>query len=107
MSGTPIELNLYDAEDAIQRTLTRSVVPWGLMKRALRLANSFNKIDMENMSEDALDELTGFIVAVFGDKVSMAELEAGADTADMMAVMQQVVAKAQGIVSPNARIPGK
>jgi hypothetical protein len=108
MSGTPIELKLYDADDNVSKTLIRSVVPWGLMKKALRLGNTFNKINPEDMSESDLDELTAFIVAIFGDKVTMEEIEAGADTGDMMAVMNQIVAKAQGLMpSPNPISPGK
>jgi hypothetical protein len=107
MAGTPIELKLYDADDAVTKTLVRSIVPWGMMKRALRLANRLNKIDLDNMPEDALDDLTGFIVAIFGDKATAEELEAGADTSDMISVMNQVVAKAQGLMPPNASSPSK
>jgi hypothetical protein len=107
MSGTPIELKLYDAEDNVIKTLTRSIVPWGMMKRALRLANHLNRLTDETMSEASMDEITGFIAAVFSDSVSVAELDAGADTGDMVTVMQQIISKAQGLMPPNATGPGK
>ncbi len=103
MSGTPIEITLYDSEDAPIKTYTKSIVPWGVLKKAIKLAKN---LDTNSMDEAKLDELTAFVVAAFGDRFSMEDLEKGADISDMMNVLQMIVAKAGGL-SANPTPPGK
>lgn len=102
MSGTPITLNLYDAEDNVVKTLIRSTVPWGLLKRALRLTKG---MDMDNLTEQNLDDIAGLVVIIFGDKVTIEDLDKGADTSDMITTIMQIVAKAESLM-PNPPHPG-
>lgn len=107
MAGTPISITLYDADDEVIQTYTRSVVPWGILKRAVKMAKRLN-VDMEdisNLNEEVIDELAGLVVIIFGDKFSIDDLDKGADISDMVAVIQQIVSKAGGLV-PNAKPRG-
>jgi hypothetical protein len=101
MPGTPIKLTLYDADDQMIKELCRTVVPWGLLKRAIRLSRG---IDPDNLKEEDVDAMAGLVLAIFGDKVTLKELDDNADTTDMMTVMTQIVAKAENLM-PNPPIP--
>jgi len=103
MAGTPIEITLYSADDTPIKTYTKSIVPWGILKRAIRLTKN---LDVNNMDEGTLDELTGFVVAAFGDQFSMADVEKGADLSDMVSVLTMIVAKA-GALAVNPTPPGR
>ena len=46
-----------------------------------------------------MEELTGLVVAVFGDKFSIEELNEGADVSEMVAVLQQIVSTANGVTA--------
>ncbi|MDD5367458.1 MAG: hypothetical protein PHQ40_00370 [Anaerolineaceae bacterium] len=107
MSGTPITITLYDAEDAPIKTFTRSVVPWGILKRAIKMAKQLNTdaLDPANLDEKILDELAGLVVTIFGDRFTIDDLDKGADVTDMIAVIEQIVNKAGGLV-PNPPPPG-
>jgi hypothetical protein len=102
MSGTPITLNLYDSDDNVIKTLSRSVIPWGILKKAVRL---MRKINTDNLSEQDVDEIAGLVVTIFGDKVTIDDLDKGADTSDMVATIMQIVTKAESLM-PNPPIPG-
>jgi hypothetical protein len=96
-SGTPVQLTLYNTDDEPVKELSRLVVPWGILKRALRLVKS---LDPENLNEDDLDTITALVAEVFGsDKVTIRELDEGADMGDMLSVLNMVVAKA-GMAMP-------
>jgi hypothetical protein len=104
MAGTPIEITLYAADDAPIKTYTKSIVPWGILKKAIRLAKV---LDVNNMSETDFDELTGFVIAAFGDQFGMADLEKGADVTDMVSVLTMIMAKAGALMpSGNPTPPG-
>lgn len=102
MAGTPISITLYDADDAPVKTFTRSVVPWGILKRAIKMAKHLNSnvLDVKNLNEDLMDELAGLVVTIFGDRFSIEDLDKGADITDMVTVIEQIVSKAGGLV-PN------
>jgi hypothetical protein len=90
----PIELTLYDPETNEQKeTYSRSFVPWMILKRALRLSKILNK-GIDNFGDEDLDEIAALVVAVFGDKFTIADLDRGADTAEMMNVIQAVITRA-------------
>jgi hypothetical protein len=110
----PIELTLYDPEtNEPKETYSRSFVPWMILKRALRLSKVLNK-GIDNFGDEDLDEIAAVVVAVFGDKFSIADLDQGADTAEMMNVIQAVMARAGQFVAgekpangPNPTTAGK
>lgn len=103
MSGTPLTLNLYDEDDNILKTLRRADVPWGLLKKALRLMRD---LDVNNLTEQNLDDIANLVVVVFGvNKVTIEELDAYAYTSDMISTIAQIVNKAEGLMA-NPPIPG-
>lgn len=92
MSQTPImQITLYNADNEPVRNFSQSIVPWGLLKKAVRLSKSLN---MENLTEDDVDALAELVVATFGNKFTVDELNAGADLEEMTVVLQTIVSKA-------------
>lgn len=100
--ATPMTLHVYGSDNEIQKTLTRSFVPWKLLKEAVKIAKHLNP---DEMTDEDVDALTGLVVAVFGDQVSVQELNEGADISEMVAVLNQIVAKASGGAA-NPTLPG-
>lgn len=56
-------------------------------------------LDPKDMTEENVEELTGLVVAVYGDKFSIQELNEGADVSEMVAVLQQIVSTANGVTA--------
>jgi hypothetical protein len=99
-----MKIVLYDPQtDDVRAEFVRSFVPWKLLKKAVGLAK---KIDAENMTVEAIDELSGLVVAVFGDRFSVQDLDEGADVGQMMAVLTQIVSTAGGVMPKNLAPPG-
>ena len=97
----PVELTIYDSDNEPVKKLSRLIIPWGVLKKAVRLGKVITK-NQDEIGEADLDELTGLIIHVFGeDKVTRAELEAGADIGDMVTTIQAIVMRGQGLL-PNA-----
>jgi hypothetical protein len=113
MSGAPIKLTIYDQEDeSVVKEFSAHIVPWGIMKRAIRLGKSMKGLAgnddaaiLEQMSEDDIDNLTGLVADVFGGRVTVEELERGATIPEMLAILQAVIGKAFG-ASQNPTVPG-
>ena len=100
---TPIELTLYDPEtNEVVQTFTRSFVPWGILKRAMRM---YKRMDADDMNEEDLDELAALVVAVFGDQFTVEQVTAGADVGEMLTVVQAVLARASKFVSGKSENP--
>ena len=95
--STPIKLKLYTESDEELKECTRLIVPWGILKRAVRLDKA---LDPDNMGEEDIDALAGLIIEVFKGQVTAEELDEHADIGEMITVLQQIVAKARGLV-PN------
>jgi len=92
----PIELTLYDPEtNEVIKTYTRSFVPWGILKRAIRMKNSITTADVK---EEDLDEIASLVVAIFGDQFSLEQLNAGADIGEMASVVRAVISRASQFV---------
>jgi len=101
--ATPVTITLYGENDEVKATYQRSIIPWGILKQAVKL-NS--EIDQKEVGEDDLDRIAEFVVAVFGDKFSVDDLNEGADIGDMIMVMRQIVSRATAVVNPTApRVP--
>jgi len=94
MPATPMVITLYDPEtNEVKATYSRMLVPWKVLKMAVRLAKTMNA---ENMTEDDVDALAGMIVEVFGNQFSVQDLNEGADIGEMMTVLNTIIAKARG-----------
>jgi hypothetical protein len=99
---TPMVIHIYGPDDEVLQTFTRTFVPWRLLKLAVRLNQT---LDPKNMTEADMDALTGLVVAVFGDRFTVEELNNGADTGEMVAVINQIVAVANGGMMGNPTPP--
>jgi hypothetical protein len=75
----------------------RSFVPWRLLKKAIRLSKTLSNLSEENLTEEDVDAIASLVVDAFGDHFTVDQLSEGADLAEMMAVMQAIVSRAQGI----------
>lgn len=98
----PISITLYGPDDEPLNTYNCGVIRWGLLKKASRLAQ---QIDTDASGAEAAEanmaEVSQFVVAVFGDKFTVEELEDGADVGEVMSVLQAVIARASGLVKAN------
>jgi len=97
MPGTPIKITLYGA-DAEGKDYSRSIIPWGILKKAIALTKS---IDQENVEEKDMDAIAALIVEAFGDQFSIQDLDNGADIGEMIAVLENIVARASTLVKSN------
>lgn len=102
MATTAIKITLYTEMDEKKAVHQRLIVPWGFLKRAVRLSKSFGK--KKDPEEAQIDEISDLLVEFFNGAFTREELENGADVAEIMACFQSIVAKAKGII-PNAPPP--
>jgi len=108
-----IRLTIYNEDSEPVKDLSQSIVPWGVMKKAVRLVKSLqglaDKSDAEilaGMTDDDIDNLTGLVISVFGGRVTAEELERGATINEMLSVLNQIVSHVSG-ASQNPTPPGK
>jgi hypothetical protein len=102
MPKVPIELDLYNSDNEKVKSLSRVVVPWGILKKAVRLGKKIFDVAPEDVSEENLDEMADLVVEIFGEeKVTRQELDKGADVGDMISVIETIVNRGHGLV-PNA-----
>ena len=130
----PIELTLYNERDEPVKTYGRSIVPWGLMKKAMSLMEALDSIDAQpvaqpngplarfaswftrtrqpkNANELSIAMLEAFMVEFYGGQFKAADLK-NADTAEMMSVLNSIMARAKSAMPinptpPRKRHPGK
>jgi hypothetical protein len=96
-----LSITLYDNDNEVVKTFTRTFVPWKLLKRAVKLVKVFgNDFDADNMQESDIDELAALVVDTFGGQFTIDQLNDGADLGEMMTVLTGIMASAQGTV-PN------
>lgn len=96
-----IVITLYTEQDEKKNEHRRLIVPWGFLKRAVRLSK---ELDGGEITEDVIDQVADLLVEFFGQAFTREELEKGADVAEIMACFQAIVAKAKGIL-PNPPPP--
>ena len=99
----PIEITLYDENDAIKAKYTRSKLPWGIPKKAVQLSKSLG--DVENISESDIDAIAGMVVEIFGDQFTVEDLDKSSDVSEMMTVIQSIVTRAGVLVQANPTLP--
>ena len=96
--GTPITITLYGANDEEKQTFSRTVIPWGILKKAITVSKT---IDTENAGSIDVDAIAGLVVEAFGNQFSIKDLDAGADVGEMISVLQNIVARASALVQAN------
>ena len=113
--ASPIQLTIYSADHEPVKELSVSLVPWGILKRAIKLAKSL-KTDaskpsdmLDGLDEEGFDNLTGLVADLYHGKVTVDELQWGTDAGEMMAVLQSIVTRAFGEIGTGAdpTQPGK
>jgi len=103
----PLKLTLYGTGDTIVREITRSIVPWGVLERALDLQELFDDLDTDaqgnpvGIKREHVADLTNFVVFIFNDEVTPEELSRMASVGDMLALYRQVFAMVSGTVQKN------
>ena len=93
--NTPIQITLYDPKtNEEKKTYVQSFVPWKLLKKAASLQD---QIDFDNIKPEDMDTVAMLVVETFGGRFSLKDLDNGADINEMIAVIQNIVARANGI----------
>lgn len=95
--GTPIKLTLYGPSDEVISEYSRTIVPWKILKRAVRLSKELDETDLK---EADLDSLAQLVVDFYGNAFGLEDLENGADVAELLSVLQAIIAKASAIAAP-------
>lgn len=101
----PIQITLYGEDDEPIKTYTRSIIPWGLLKKAAKLSSLIGENAEDAGVEAAVSEVSAFVVEIFGNQFTVEELEQGADVGEIVAVLQAIVARASGLVKANPTLP--
>lgn len=95
-----ITLNLYDANDE-RTTITRSFVPWKMLKKAVKLYKTIGSKKPEEFGEADVDALASYIIEVFPEKgLTVEQLDEQADISEMMSVVKTVMNHARGVMDP-------
>ncbi|NMC84289.1 MAG: hypothetical protein GYA58_03285 [Anaerolineaceae bacterium] len=90
---TPLKITLYNDDNEVVAEYTRLFVPWRMLKVAIRLMKT---TDLDNLTEEAVDELAAFVSEVFGGQITVDQLNDYVDISEMATVLRTVVAKAHG-----------
>jgi hypothetical protein len=100
--SSAIVITLYSENDETKTEHRRLIVPWGILKRAVKLSKNLG--DGSNISEEQIDEISDLLVENFGGSFTREELEKGADVAEIMVCFQSIQARANSLF-PNAVPP--
>jgi hypothetical protein len=127
--NAPIELTLYNSDDEPISTFKRSIVPWGVLKKAMSLMQALEELSDDqaekpeaektrwekfkewfkrgktiNATEVQLQMLEEFLVEFFGNKFTAADLK-NADTMELMSVLQSIITRASAASNVNPMMP--
>jgi hypothetical protein len=98
-----ITLNLYDTNNELVKTCTRTFVPWKMLKKAVRLYKSIGKKAVDDYEESDMDALTTYIMEVFSEQgLTVEKLDEQADINEMMTVVKTVMNHARGVMDPTS-----
>lgn len=100
MGNTPIVLHLYDENDEVIKSYSRSFIPWKMLKKAIELYRQIGTKSPEQYDESDVDALTSYVVALFGQDMTIEMLDEHSDITEMLSVIQNVVSRANGIMDP-------
>ncbi len=96
LTFAPVELTLYNEDDEPVSTFSKSVIRWGMMKQAIKLAKQMDGNE-KDLTEESFDALTAFVCRLFDDKFTPEALEAGADISEIMTCFKAVVRRASAM----------
>jgi len=94
--AAPIEINLYNNDDEIERTCRVSTVRFGFLKKALKL-----QAQMQGKDTDAMfDAVAEFLVTFFNDQFSVDEMMHKATPQEVFAAFKAITAQASLLSGP-------
>jgi len=109
-ANAPLSLTLYGIDNEIKRQVTRSIVPWGVLERAIDLHESLSELQLDDQGQPVVTDvqlfksqiadLTDFVVFIFDDAITPEEIKRGASIKDMFALYQQIFAMVGQIKNP-------
>ncbi len=99
---TPLTIRLYDPEGE-HVEFSQMIIPWGIMKMAIAISEN---MDPDKPTAADIDALAGLVVAVFGNRFTLEELDRGAEVSEMMTVINNIVARANNLLKSNPTRPG-
>lgn len=104
---SPIVLHLYDPEtqEKTDKSYTLTFVPWKMLKKAIRLNKSIGAKTPETFEESDIDEISNFVISVFGDGLTPEILDEQSDITEMMSVIRAIVSRARGNMDPTLPPP--
>ena len=101
----PLKIVIYGVDDEIKRTVTRSIVPWGILERALDIQEQFDSLGVSDaqpqLNREQIQTLTDFVVYVFDDQITADELKRGASIQDMLALYNQIFKMVSQVMPKN------
>lgn len=102
MPISPMELHFYNNEtNEVEKTFTRTFVPWKMLKEAIKLQEKLGDIDLEKLREDEVDEIMAFMVAFYGGQFSLEEASEKADLMEVVAILTTIMTAANGGLPKN------
>jgi len=107
---SPLSLTLYGADNEIKRTVTRSIIPWGILERAIDIQEQLENIKLGpdgtpvKIDRGQIQLLTDFVVFVFDDTATRDEIKRGASIGDVIALYNQIF-KMVGQIMPKNPTP--
>lgn len=96
LTFVPVTITLYDENDEEINTYSKSVVRWGMLKQAIKLAKQLDGKE-KDLSEENMDAISSFACRLFDDKFTKEQLEDGADISEVMACFKAVVNRASAM----------
>jgi hypothetical protein len=103
----PLELILYGVDDEVKRRVTRSIVPWGILERAIDLQAEFESVafdekgEPQNFTREQIALLTDFVAFIFDHAVTPDEIRNGASLTEMFSIFRQIFARVSDIMQKN------
>lgn len=106
MAKWAIELKFYNKEQEVEKTYSRSFVPFRVLKSAVKLQELMAlKDDLSAFDENAVNNLADFVVDFYGHEFTRDELWDKTEVSEVMTVIFEIAARVQGSGAPDPTIP--
>lgn len=104
MSVSPMVLHVYNNENEVVKTATRTFIPFGIMREAVKLQVLLHK-DENDLAEADVDALENFVLRFYEGHLEQSDLK-NIDLFELMTVLQSVFTAVNGGTPKNAIAPG-
>lgn len=92
-----IELNLYDAQDEVVKTLRKTGVRWEILKKATKLRQEA----ATDGGSDLMDGVVAIIADLFAGQATADEIERGANADELLVCWMQIITSSSASVKQN------